>query len=168
MSAKGPHSVPFNYDELAEDYATISYEPALRARAQLVKGAAKPKLQAKKAAAVQRGRKAARSRAKKLEAGAASSRKSATATLRMTAEENAQLQLRAVEAGISVSAYLRSCVFEAEALRAQVKGALAELRQQRSAPEPVRTDQPADEPGQSSRSWRERLLPRWSWPRTAH
>jgi len=32
------------------------------------------------------------------------------------------------EAGLTVSAYLRSCTFEAEALRAQVKEALAELR----------------------------------------
>jgi hypothetical protein len=54
-------------------------------------------------------------------------RKSASVTIRMTREECAQLQERAAAAGLTVSAYLRSCTFEAEALRAQVKQALAQF-----------------------------------------
>jgi len=55
--------------------------------------------------------------------------KSVSITLRVSPDEAGQLRLRAREAGLTVSAYLRSCTFEAEALRAQVKEALAELRQ---------------------------------------
>lgn len=58
-------------------------------------------------------------------------------TVRLNSTENTQLHQRAAEAGLTVSAYLRSCVLEAETLRAQVKEALARLReaseQQRSA-----------------------------------
>ncbi len=54
-------------------------------------------------------------------------RKSASVTLRMTQEECVQLQQRATAAGLTMSAYVRSCVFEAEALRAQVKQALAQF-----------------------------------------
>ena len=56
------------------------------------------------------------------------SRKRASVTVRLTESEFAQLQERATEAGMTVSAYLRSCTFEAESLRAQVKQTLAELR----------------------------------------
>lgn len=51
-----------------------------------------------------------------------------SATIRLSRAECAQLKQRAAEAGLTVSAYIRSCVFEAEVLRAQVKQALAELR----------------------------------------
>ena len=54
--------------------------------------------------------------------------KCASITIRLSKAECEQLQKRAAEAGLTVSAYLRSCTFEAEALRAQVKEALAELR----------------------------------------
>ena len=54
--------------------------------------------------------------------------KNASITIRMSKLECEQLHQRAAEAGLTVSAYLRSCTFEAEALRAQVKEALAELR----------------------------------------
>ena len=56
------------------------------------------------------------------------SRKRASVTVRLTESEYAQLHERATEAGMTVSAYLRSCTFEAESLRAQVKQTLAELR----------------------------------------
>lgn len=56
----------------------------------------------------------------------------ASVTLRMSKAEFAQLQQRASEAGMTVSAYLRSCTFEVETLRAQVKQALAELRTARA------------------------------------
>ena len=49
-------------------------------------------------------------------------------SIRLSALESEQLRERAAESGISVSAYMRSCVLEAEHLRSQVKQALAELR----------------------------------------
>ncbi len=58
----------------------------------------------------------------------------ASVTVRMSNAEFAQLQQRAAEAGLTVSAYLRSCTFEVETLRAQVKQALAELRTARAQP----------------------------------
>ncbi len=64
----------------------------------------------------------------------------ASVTLRMSKAELAQLQQRAAEAGLTVSAYLRSCAFEMETLRAQVKQALAELRTARKeSSQPPRT-----------------------------
>lgn len=44
-------------------------------------------------------------------------RKRASVTVRLSAAEYEQLHMRAAEAGLTVSAYLRSCTFEAEALR---------------------------------------------------
>jgi predicted DNA binding CopG/RHH family protein len=66
----------------------------------------------------------------------------ASVTLRMSKSEFAQLQQRAAEAGLSVSAYLRSCTFEVEALRAQVKQALAELRTARRESSPESSQPP--------------------------
>ena len=52
----------------------------------------------------------------------------ASVTIRLSQAEMERLRQRACEAGLTISAYLRSCTFEAETLRAQVKEALAELR----------------------------------------
>jgi hypothetical protein len=49
-------------------------------------------------------------------------------SVRLTEREFACLRDRAEESGISVSAYMRSCVVDADQLRAQVKRALAEMR----------------------------------------
>ena len=49
-------------------------------------------------------------------------------SVRLTEGEFACLRERAEESGISVSAYMRSCVVDADQLRAQVKRALAEMR----------------------------------------
>jgi hypothetical protein len=64
-------------------------------------------------------------------------------TIRLSTAEYAQLHKRAAEAGLTVSAYVRSCTFEVESLRAQVKEALAELRsaaprRDHTGPTPVR------------------------------
>jgi len=59
--------------------------------------------------------------------------KSASITIRMSKSECAQLRTRAAEAGLTMSAYLRSCTFEAESLRAMVKDTLAQLRHEPSA-----------------------------------
>lgn len=88
--------------------------------------------------------------------------KSASITIRMSTSECEQLRKRAAEAGLTVSAYLRSCTFEAESLRALVKETLAQLQ-----PEAQKTKPPA--PARPRRSWPRhscfawllRLLPRW-------
>jgi predicted DNA binding CopG/RHH family protein len=54
--------------------------------------------------------------------------RTASVTIRLSAAEWARLHQRATEAGLTVSAYLRSCVLEADALRQQVKEALAEMK----------------------------------------
>lgn len=59
--------------------------------------------------------------------------KAASITLRMSKDESDILRKRAAAAGITISAYIRSCIFEAEELRAQVKNALAEIRLSRAA-----------------------------------
>jgi hypothetical protein len=64
--------------------------------------------------------------------------KDASITIRMSKAECAQLHRRAAEAGLTVSAYLRSCTFEAESLRAMVKEAMAQLRSAQAQPQPRR------------------------------
>jgi hypothetical protein len=61
----------------------------------------------------------------------------AIVSVRLTDGEFATLRNRADESGISVSAYIRSCVLEAESLRSQVKQALAEMRAFNEKPQPV-------------------------------
>jgi hypothetical protein len=86
-------------------------------------------------------------------------RKSASVTIRLTHAESTQLHQRATEAGLTISAYLRSCVLEAETLRAQVKEALAQLRQDPAAGDkkPVQSDPTAVAVPRS------RFLPNWHW-----
>ena len=84
--------------------------------------------------------------------------KDASITIRMSKAECAQLHRRAAEAGLTVSAYLRSCTFEAESLRAMVKDTLAQLH-------PVTAEaKPADSAPSSFRSlvrWLARLFTPW-------
>lgn len=70
----------------------------------------------------------------------------ASVTIRMSEAECEQLHQRAAEAGVTISAYLRSCTFEAEALRAQVKETLAQLR---AVTQPMKNATPAP----VKRSW---------------
>jgi predicted DNA binding CopG/RHH family protein len=63
-------------------------------------------------------------------------RKSASVTVRLTRSEDDRLRQRAAEAGMTISAYLRSCAFEVETLRAQVKQTIADLRHAEPPPEP--------------------------------
>jgi hypothetical protein len=65
--------------------------------------------------------------------------RSASVTIRLSRSECARLHQRATEAGLTVSAYLRSCAVEAEALRAQVKQALAELKTGSKPPQQAQT-----------------------------
>ena len=78
------------------------------------------------------------------EAGAAAQttaeceRRAARLTIRLSHTESARLKQRAAEAGLTVSAYLRSCALEADLLRAQVKQALAEIRSGKTGTEGTR------------------------------
>jgi len=83
--------------------------------------------------------------------------KSASITIRMSVAECAQLRQRAAEAGMTISAYLRSCTFEAEALRGQVKEALVQLR---SAASPGDKQSAAPVPLHKKRDWLSLILPR--------
>ncbi len=60
-------------------------------------------------------------------------------TLRMSRPEFLQLRARAAESGLTVSAYLRTCILEVESLRAQVKDALAQMsgQEMRGKPQPA-------------------------------
>jgi hypothetical protein len=77
--------------------------------------------------------------------------KCASITIRLSPAECAQLRQRAAEAGLTVSAYLRSCTFEAESLRALVKDTMAQLRSATST-----VEQPALPP--SRPSWFQQLV----------
>jgi hypothetical protein len=85
--------------------------------------------------------------------------KDASITIRMSKAECEQLHRRAAEAGLSVSAYLRSCTFEAESLRAMVKDTLAQLRSVTTQAKPVHTT-----PSRLRRLtlWLRNLLTPWS------
>jgi len=65
--------------------------------------------------------------------------KDASITIRMSKAECAQLHRRADEAGVTVSAYLRSCTFEAESLRAMVKETMTQLRVATAQKQPRRS-----------------------------
>jgi hypothetical protein len=140
---------PWDDGTLPDDVVTITYEQALRAgRAsqpatnQLLDGADHAKGEPFNAPV--RGPQHSQL-AKKL--------RTASITIRVTSEEQAQLHTRALAAQLSVSAYLRSCIFEAESLRTQVKEALAQM-QLKSSQITSTTDS-----SQSSRNWRKRLFP---------
>ena len=106
-------------DDLADDVTILSYESAVRAQAgfDLVEAALPEESDPDEASRTEK--------------------KSASITIRMSRAECAQLRKRADAASLTVSAYMRSCILEAETLRAQVKEALAELRA--AAPDEGRT-----------------------------
>ena len=84
--------------------------------------------------------------------------KDASITIRMSKAECAQLHRRASEAGLTISAYLRSCTFEAESLRTMVKDTLAQLRAATSQAKP-----PQSAPSLFGRlaGWLARLITPW-------
>jgi predicted DNA binding CopG/RHH family protein len=91
--------------------------------------------------------------------------KSASITIRMSKVECAQLHRRAADAGLTVSAYLRSCTFEAESLRAMVKDTMAELRLAKAHAKPVEPEPPRQS---WLRGWLARLFSPWhGTPRVA-
>jgi hypothetical protein len=108
LQPEEPAAAGLGFEE-ADDPALLSYESALRAPISAARAGASDPL-----------------------------RKSASIHIRLSLAESAQLRERAAEAGLTVSAYLRSCVLEAETLRAQVKQALAQLRAASVAEKPRR------------------------------
>jgi len=125
LAAAKPAELPaWSDEELPPDIALLSYERALRAHARY-KSADDA---GKDCAAVREAEPARTGPMRAVVPSTGRGRKCASVTLRMSETECEQLRERAAEAGLTVSAYLRLCAFEADTLRAQVKEALAELR----------------------------------------
>ncbi len=151
-------------DALAEDVATISYEQALRAHARYRRaeplpaapietpdiGSPKPPQSVRITEWVPNDTPAA----------LAATRKLSSVTIRMSRTEYEQLRERAAAAGVTVSGYLRSCIFEVETLRAQVKDALSELHA--PAAQAGAGQEVSRSKLNSSADWRSRLFARWS------
>jgi hypothetical protein len=89
--------------------------------------------------------------------GSSQNRKCASVTIRMSKGECEQLKKRAAEAGLTISAYLRSCTFEAEVLRAEVKKTLADLRR----PAAIERSDANSQSGLSWLEWLLRFMPHW-------
>ncbi|MGA2887167.1 MAG: hypothetical protein ABSE51_03895 [Terracidiphilus sp.] len=87
--------------------------------------------------------------------------KDASVTIRMSQTECAQLHHRAAEAGLSVSAYLRSCTFEAESLRAMVRDTLEQLRAATTPTKPTDQAMPSRPPLRRMTGWFPRLFTPW-------
>lgn len=137
---------------MLDDVATISYEQALRSHRRVAPVAAlcEDEPQSTVPHIIPQA----------LPAAPGKKRKTASITIRLTEAEEAQLQERAAAAQLTVSAYLRSCIFEAESLRAQVKEALLQMKVTAALSPHV-----SEEPQSKARSgWRARLIPRWSQP----
>jgi len=86
--------------------------------------------------------------------------KDASVTIRLSKTECEQLHQRAAEAGMTVSAYLRSCTFEAETLRTMVKETLAQLRTATTAGSKPETARPRRSWTDRIRAWFRRMIPR--------
>jgi len=151
LSGPALKNVPaWNDEGLQEDVATLTYERALRTHARYrpadgedhpsalpPHSLAPPALAAEAACSrevIQPGADDETQAALPARKAVEWNRKRASVTVRLSEDESAQLRKRAGEAGLTVSAYLRSCTFEVDALRAQVKEALAELRAAGSKP----------------------------------
>ena len=130
---------------MLDDVATISYEQALRSHRRVAAAEALPAAEPIPGAAPRAPQGSPLAPVKK--------RKTASITIRVTETEETQLHERAAAAQLSVSAYLRSCIFEAEELRTKVKEALARMQV------PPLT---AAQPDQPPRNWHERFLSRFS------
>ncbi len=134
---------PWNDDGLASDITTISYEQALRAHSRTPRKDADPDPPPS---------------ASPQPAASGKRLKNASITIRLSESECALVRQRAAEAGLTISAYLRSCALEAESLRAQVKETLAQLRS---------TPTPAHDRGRGEQAHRSTLLSR-TWERIRH
>lgn len=146
-------------EQLADDVTTLSYESVLRAGAPRTPdagpAAAAPEHLSAEASVLKPGpvdAKAPSLYKQKL--------KTASITIRLSKSERDQLLRRAGEAGLSVSAYLRSCTFEVESLRAQVKDTMRQLREAAVPPQEV-APAPRISPWLSCLGWLRRLFSPW-------
>jgi hypothetical protein len=130
-----PDPVPFSFDEAPQPTPRVAAFPAFRAAANPEPASSRLPL-----------------------APPERNLKDASITIRMSQAECAQLHQRAAEAGLSVSAYLRSCTFEAESLRAMVKDTMAQLRSAQTQPKPA---DPAPQPSRSRAGTLARLFTPW-------
>ncbi|MGH9559855.1 MAG: plasmid mobilization protein [Terracidiphilus sp.] len=139
--------------DLGEDVASLSYERALRAAAryrpaQRTTGSPAPLDESASDAgpnAVANTAKTREGSAPEWSKASAPDRdlRSASITIRLSKVECVQLRARAAEAGLTISAYLRSCALEAETLRAEVKRTLAELKTAAETTTPIAPAQKA-------------------------
>jgi hypothetical protein len=150
----GNSSDGWDTSELREDVATISYEQALRMHRRVPV----PQPVTPTAARLESRTSSRIASPQSADAATPKGSKTASITIRLTQAEQAQLHKRAAEAQLSVSAYLRSCIFEAESLRAQVKQALSDMRAATASQQSQRSTgtEPVSEPHR-----RFRFLPRW-------
>ena len=182
--AQTPKALDWNNDELADDVAILSYENALKTHARYRASqasdrsltqpadiepfsyeeassdasAAAPHPQVQPIPSRKPGTTADQEPSLYLASSYERNLKDASITIRMSKAECAQLHRRAAEAGLTVSAYLRSCTFEAESLRAMVKDTLAQLRSVTAQAKPA-----ASVPSRFSRvaRWLRSLLTPW-------
>jgi predicted DNA binding CopG/RHH family protein len=143
--------------DLADDVATISYEQALRSHRRVPVAEPFADLPTHEDSHAPSVAPASESTSAATPIPAAKSRKSASITIRISSSEQAQLQERAAAAQLSVSAYLRSCIFEVESLRTQVKEALSQIS---AATDSGAHVAPAAESSPASRK-RFQFFPRW-------
>jgi hypothetical protein len=137
-----PSEPSWSDDQLADDVATLSYEHALQARARYRSQFPAPALDSASSSGPSSTQPAAKAsllpETLRAEPAPRAPRdrtlKRASITIRLSEAESAQLHQRAAEAGLTVSAYLRSCTLEVESLRAQVKDTLAQLRDSTPSP----------------------------------
>lgn len=138
-SPQGPDPA-WTDEQMADDIATISYEQALGTPNQ-------PRLEVSPS----HGHRPPAEPPGAPEDAAPHARppKTASITVRFSAPECARVRSRADEAGLTVSAYLRSCTLEVETLRTQVKDTLAQLRSSKAV---------SASPSQSKETWTARNI----------
>ena len=178
LTAPPPRPVPpaWNDDALADDVTTLSYERALHSYNRYVYAPPADKTlgipsippAVDESAPAQASKPAPRASASAQPQPARPvfnrDLKCASITIRLSEAECAQLRMRAAEAGLTVSAYLRSCTFEAESLRALVKDTMAQLRCATAAAKPGLATQPRRRRARSLFKWLKVLLTPWPAP----
>jgi hypothetical protein len=163
---------PWDDCKLADDFATISYEQALRTH-----GRNRVDAHELPAPPIGTGHENAPAALKQVERSLrpqpievsytsdatvktcrppGKDKRAASVMIRLSKAEYAQLRARADEAALTVSAYLRSCIFEAEDLRTQVRQALSQFRSAGLAESAAQKTTASH-----SSTWRAKLLPQW-------
>jgi hypothetical protein len=147
-------------DALADDVATVSYEQALRTHARYRRPDPLPDAVAVADPTLPKPPQSVRITEwvpdEETPPSLTATHKTASVTLRMSQAECVRLRKRAADAGLTISAYLRSCIFEVESLRAQVKEALAQVKTESAVP---RADVRPAAAEHSPRGWAARLFP---------